>query len=247
MRRMTSWLALPATLLTGWVVLVGIDRALVRSNTVQLFGEIVSRVETTRPLVALTFDDGPTPDVLDEILEMLARRAVRATFFVNGSRLAAHPETGQRLVAAGHELGNHSWSHERMVLKSARFIRREVEETDALIRSAGHSGEIFFRPPYGHKFVMLPWYLWRTGRTTVIWDIEPDSYPDVASSASSIVTHVGERVGPGSIILLHIWFPANRTSLDAVPDLIDEVEKQGFRFVTLSELLRVKRSTRLGD
>ena len=127
-----------------------------------------------------------------------------------------------------------------MVLKSARFIRREVEETDALIRSAGHSGEIYFRPPYGHKFVMLPWYLWRTGRTTVTWDIEPDSYPDVASSASSIVAHVGKRVRPGSIILLHIWFPARRTSLDAVPDLIDEVEKQGFRFVTLSELLREK-------
>ena len=183
-RRMTSWLAALAALLTGLVVLVGIDRGFVRSNSVQLFGGIVSRVETTKPLVALTFDDGPTPDFLDEILDILAGRAVRATFFVNGARLAEHPETGHRLVAAGHELGNHSWSHERMVLRSARFVRREVEETDTLIRSAGHRGEIYFRPPYGHKFVMLPWYLWRTGRTTVTWDIEPDSSPDVASSTA---------------------------------------------------------------
>ena len=183
-RRMTSWLAALAALLTGLVVLVGIDRGFVRSNSVQLFGGIVSRVETTKPLVALTFDDGPRLDDLDEILDILAGRAVRATFFVNGARLAEHPETGHRLVAAGHELGNHSWSHERMVLRSARFVRREVEETDTLIRSAGHRGEIYFRPPYGHKFVMLPWYLWRTGRTTVTWDIEPDSSPDVASSTA---------------------------------------------------------------
>ena len=183
-RRMTSWLAALAALLTGLVVLVGIDRGFVRSNSVQLFGGIVSRVETTKPLVALTFDDGPRLDDLDEILDILAGRAVRATFFVNGARLAEHPVTGHRLVAAGHELGNHSWSHERMVLRSARFVRREVEETDALIRSAGHRGEIYFRPPYGHKFVMLPWYLWRTGRTTVTWDIEPDSSPDVASSTA---------------------------------------------------------------
>ena len=247
MRRMTGWLGVLTALLTGLVVLVGIDRAFVRSNSVQLFGGIVSRVEIDKPVVALTFDDGPRLDDLDEILEMLARRGVRATFFVTGSRLAAQPESGHRLVAAGHELGNHSWSHERMVLRSARFVRREVEETDTLIRSAGHRGEIYFRPPYGHKFVMLPWYLWRTGRTTVTWDIEPDSYPDVASSASSIVAHVGERVRPGSIILLHPWSRARRTSRSAVPDLIDEVEKQGFRFVTLSELFRVKRSTRLGD
>ena len=90
-----------------------------------------------------------------------------------------HPAVPRRLFRRAVRL--------RMVLRSARFIRREVEETDALIRSAGHSGEIYFRLPYGHKFVMLPCYLWRTGRTTVTWDIEPDSYPDVASSASSIV------------------------------------------------------------
>ena len=247
MGRMTSWLGVLAALLAGLLVFVGIDRALVRANSVQLFGGIVSRAETTKPLVALTFDDGPRLDDLDDILETLARREVRATFFVTGSRLAAQPEAGHRLVTAGHELGNHSWSHERMVLKSASFVRREVEETDALIRSAGHRGEIYFRPPYGHKFLMLPWYLWRTGRTTVTWDIEPDSYPEVASSASSIVAHVRERVRPGSIVLLHPWSRARRTSRSALPDLIDEVEKQGLRFVTLSELLRVTRSTGLGD
>ena len=230
-------LAMLAALLIAAFVFFSGARALMRSTTVQLFGELVARVETTEPVVALTIDDGPTPEVLDQILDLLTSRGVRATFFVMGSRLAKLPESGQRLVAAGHELGNHTYSHEQMVLKSPGFIRREVDETDALIRAAGHHGEIYFRAPFGHKLLMLPWYLWRNGRTSVTWDIEPDTYPDVASSASAIVAHVGERVQPGSIILLHIWFPARRTSLAAVTGIIDEVEEQGYRFVTLSELL----------
>ena len=96
---MTRWLAVLAALLTGWVVLVGIDRALVRSNSVQLFGEIVSRVETTKPLVALTFDDGPTPDFLDEILEMLASRAVARD--VLRERLQARRASRNRPAAGG--------------------------------------------------------------------------------------------------------------------------------------------------
>ena len=120
MRRMTSRLAVLTALLIGLVVLVGIDRVLVRSNSVQLFGKIVSRVETTKPLVALTFDDGPRLDDLDEILDMLARRAVRATFFVTGSRLALQPESGHRLVADGH-LGRRSKPASSGQLKTGHF------------------------------------------------------------------------------------------------------------------------------
>ena len=78
----------------------------------------------------------------------------------------------------------------------------------------------------------------RTGRTSVTWDIEPDSYPEVAASSSAIVAHVVERVQPGSIILLHVWYASRQTSLAAVPMIIDELKREGYRFVTLSELLR---------
>lgn len=138
-----------------------------RSRTLQAFGRIVARVETARPVLALSFDDGPTRAAMDEVLQALASRGVRATFFVNGVHLEQAPELGRRLVAAGHELGNHTYSHPRMVLRSPAFIRSEVERTDALIRAAGHSGEIYFRPPFGWKLLGLPWYLWRAGRTTV--------------------------------------------------------------------------------
>ena len=88
-----------------------------------------------------------------------------------------------------------------MVFKSSGFVRQEVEDTDALIRASGQMGEIYFRPPFGYKLLSLPWFLMRTGRTSVTWDIEPDSYPEVAASSSAIVAHVVERVQPGILYL----------------------------------------------
>jgi peptidoglycan/xylan/chitin deacetylase (PgdA/CDA1 family) len=212
-------------------------RQLARSRTVQLFGRLVPRIDTTAPAVALTFDDGPTAARVDEILDALATRRIRATFFVNGVELAATPEAGRRLVAAGHELGNHTYSHARMVFRSPGFIRDEVERTDSLIRSSGQPGAIYFRPPFCYKLVGLPWFLARTGRTTVTWDVEPDSYPDVAASAPAIVGHVLERVRPGSIILLHIWHDSRHTSRAAIPMIVDGLQAKGYRFVTVSELV----------
>jgi peptidoglycan/xylan/chitin deacetylase (PgdA/CDA1 family) len=213
-------------------------RQLARSRTIQLFGELVPRIETSERVVALTFDDGPASEWLDEIVGALAARKVRSTFFVTGAELAAMPEGGRRLAAAGHELGNHTYSHARMVFKSPGFVRDEVERTDALIRGAGHQGPIYFRPPFCYKLVGLPWFLARSGRTSVTWDVEPDSYKDVAASASGIVSHVVERVRPGSIVLLHIWHESRETSRAAVPMIIDALQAKGYRFVTVSELVQ---------
>ncbi|MFN8091967.1 MAG: polysaccharide deacetylase family protein [Vicinamibacteria bacterium] len=208
---------------------------LARSRTFQVFGTLVPRVETSRRDVALTFDDGPTPEAIDEILRLLAVRGVRATFFVNGAPLAEAPGLGARLVAAGHELGNHTYSHARMVLKPPSAIRDEVERTDALIRAAGEHGEIFFRPPYGWKLVGLPWYLARTGRTTVTWDVEPDS-PPWGGDAARVADACVRGVRPGSIVLLHVWWQA--PSRAALPVIIDRLKADGYAFLTVGELLR---------
>ena len=217
-------------------MLVGL-RQLARARTVQLFGGIVPRVETDERRVALTFDDGPSAARLDSILAILAERDVRATFFVTGAEMSEAPDAARRLVAQGHELGNHTWSHKRMVLRSPGFIRGEVERTDSVIRLAGHQGPIHFRPPNGFKLVGLPWYLSRTGRTTVTWDIEPDSYADVASTPEGIVRHTLDRVRPGSIILLHVWYPSRRTSLAAVAPLIDSLKARGYAVGLVRDLL----------
>jgi peptidoglycan/xylan/chitin deacetylase (PgdA/CDA1 family) len=212
-------------------------RQFARARTVQLFGRLVPRIETSERVVALTFDDGPASEWLDEILGALAEHRVRATFFATGSELAAAPDAGRRLVAAGHELGNHTYSHRRMVFRSPGFVRDEVERTDALIRGAGHQGPIYFRPPFCYKLVGLPWFLARSGRISVTWDVEPDSYKEVAASASGIASHVAERVRPGSIVLLHVWHGTRQTSRAAVPMIIDALQARGYRFVTVGELL----------
>jgi peptidoglycan-N-acetylglucosamine deacetylase len=218
------------------LVAVGI-KTLANARTFQLFGRIVPRVETAQKAVALTFDDGPTEAVVDSIIATLAARRVRATFFVLGALLARTPGAGAKLVAAGHELGNHSWSHQRMVFKSPAWIRSEVARTDSTIRAAGYGGTILFRPPYGMKLVALPRLLARTGRATIMWDVEPDSYPDVAATPEGIVRHVLGRVRPGSIIILHIWYPSRRTSLLAVGPLIDSLHARGYAVGSVGELL----------
>lgn len=213
-------------------------RALAKARTLQLAGRLVSRVETTRQQVALTFDDGPVPALVDTILAVLRSHNARATFFVTGHELAAAPAAGEQILAAGHELGNHTYSHRRMVLVGSGTIRGEIEPTDSLIRSVGQQAPIYFRPPYGIKLVGLPWFLARTDRTSVTWDIEPDSYAEVAATPEGIVRHVLDRVRPGSIILLHPWYRSRATSLAAVSPLLDSLITRGYQIVPVRDLIQ---------
>jgi peptidoglycan-N-acetylglucosamine deacetylase len=208
-----------------------------KSRTVQLFGELVRSVATQDSVVALTFDDGPAAPYTDSILDLLGAYRVPATFFVTGRSVDRHPELARRIVAEGHELGNHSFSHRHMVLRSPRFIRYEVETTDSLIREAGFDGTIHFRPPYGKRLVGLPWYLARTGRATVLWTLEPDSR---YRTAEDMTRHVLERVEPGAIILLHVELPERRAERAALVQIIEGLQERGYAFVTVSDLIALR-------
>jgi chitin deacetylase len=212
---------------------------LIKSRQIQLFGEMVAHVETTRPVVALTFDDGPRPGFTEEILEILREEEARATFFVTGQALEGNSLQAQHIVAASHELGNHSYSHVRMIFRSYPFVREEIERTDELIRAAGYEGDIHFRPPYGKRFIVLPYYLSSTDRTTVFMDVEPDSYPEIADDDARIVSHVLAETRPGSIILLHVMNESRVESMQAVPGIIKGLRSRGYEFVTVSELLAI--------
>jgi peptidoglycan-N-acetylglucosamine deacetylase len=208
------------------------------SHSFQFFGVIVPRVTTPEKIVALTFDDGPSPGGTDGILRILAEKNVKATFFLTGMELEQNMPEGRMIVAAGHELGNHSYSHTHMLLVTPGFVQEEVERTDRLIRATGYSGEINFRPPFGKKLFALPYYLSRTGRTTVTWDVEGDSRPEIARDAKKIVERVRSQVKPGSIVLLHAMYPSRGESLKAIGGIIDTLRGEGYRFVTVSELLK---------
>lgn len=206
----------------------------------QLVGELVDHVPTEQKVIALTFDDGPEPNQTEQILQILAVEQVPATFFLVGEAIARNPQLTQKILAAGHQLGNHSYSHQRMVFKSPEFIAEEIEKTDALLRQAGVTGPILFRPPYGKKLVLLPWYLANHQRTAVTWNIAPEDYRQIAKNSQAIVQHCLDEVKPGSIILLHVMYQSRRASMQAVPELIKQLKANGYRFVTVDELLRIQ-------
>lgn len=212
-----------------------------KSRTFQFFGVIVPRIETTEKVVALTFDDGPTASGTNAILKVLAESQVKATFFLIGGELAQNPAEARQIVAAGHEVGNHSYSHTRMLLVSPAFVQQEIEKTDQLIRAAGYDNEITFRPPYCKKLFTLPWYLSQTGRLTITWDVEPDSNPKLAADAGKIIAETRASVRPGSIILLHAMYPNRQPSLQAVRGIIEALRQDDYRFLTISELLATAR------
>ena len=198
------------------------------------------RVDTAERVVALTFDDRPTPEHTDEVLDVLAAHDARATFYLTGGESDDDPHGLRAIVAAGHELGNHTWSHRRLAFVSGATVADEIERTDAVFRAAGYVGPITFRPPGCKRLLTAPLYLASHDRTTVIWDLEPDSIPEVAADADAIVTYVIERVRPGSIVLLHLMYDSRAPSREALPRILERLAAGGYRFVTVSELLALR-------
>lgn len=227
-----------ALVVAGVIVLIVLLTGLIaRSRTFLLFGDTITRVKTRQKAVALTFDDGPTPAMTAEILGILRREKVKATFFVNGETLAENPEPGRSIVAAGHQMGNHTYSHKPMIFRSPRATRNEILRTDRLIRETGYRGEILVRPPYCLKLVILPRYMAKQGRKIVTWDVGPDMNPWVEARPSRITRFVLKKTRPGSIIMMHVISKNHRESMHAVEDVIAGLKENGYRFVTVSELL----------
>lgn len=211
------------------------------ARTFQAAGDLVHRVETTDKVVALTLDDGPTPAFTREVLKVLRDKGVPATFYLTGREAATSPDSVRAIYAHGHEIGNHAFHHKRLVFMAAADIRAEVERGEQAIRAAGYDGPLTFRPPHGKKLFYLPYYLDSRAITTVMWDVEPEQSGDVGRDPAKIVRFVADHVRPGSIILMHVMYQARGPSRAALPGVIDELKRQGYRFVTVSELLTQRK------
>lgn len=214
---------------------------IMNSRTFQFFGGIFNRLDTEEKVVALTFDDGPSEKV-DGILSILSEENVKATFFLIGSEMEKYPEETKKLVLAGHEIGNHTYSHNRMVFKSPAYIKKEIEDTDNLIKKIGYKDTIQFRPPNGKKLLVLPHYMKNNNRRTVLWGIEPNSYLEINSSSEKIINYVVDNVKPGSIILLHPMYDEKRNTINAIKGVIEGLKAKGYTFKTINELLKMQKS-----
>jgi peptidoglycan/xylan/chitin deacetylase (PgdA/CDA1 family) len=165
-----------------------------KARCMQLVGEVTCRVETEAKLVALTFDDGPTPEGVDAVLAELGARGIHATFFLIGSRMEKFPGQAERLIAAGHELGNHTYSHQRNLGRSQEFYAAEIAKTGALLQAAGSDTKLF-RPPFGKRLIGLPLEVERAGYRTIMWDVEDQ--PEKFTQASAFAQDILARVRPG--------------------------------------------------
>ena len=206
-----------------------------KARCIQIIGDVTCRIETDQKIVALTFDDGPTPEGVDAVLAVLEPRGIAATFFLIGEQMEDHPGQAERLLAAGHELGNHTFMHERNIGFSQSFYAAEIAKTDSLLKTAGSRTRLF-RPPYGKRLIGLPLEVERAGYRTITWDVEerPNDFTDPLSFAKDIVS----RTRPGSIILIHPMYRHNQVARDALPIILDELKAKGFEVVTVSELLK---------
>ncbi len=207
-----------------------------KSRTFQVFGNLFYQSETDAKIVALTFDDGPT-EKTEQILQVLEELDVKATFYLTGNELVENLRYGEMIVNAGHELGNHSYSHKRMLLRPYDFIKDEVDSTNSLIRSVGYEGEITFRPPYCKRLLLLPYYLSTQGITTVTWNLEPETVLGYDASAEDYSDYVIKNISPGSVVLMHVMYEKRSEALDAVKLLVPELKSEGYEFVTINEMM----------
>jgi peptidoglycan/xylan/chitin deacetylase (PgdA/CDA1 family) len=203
----------------------------------QVFGGLTSHVDTKEKVVAVTFDDGPT-DHVDDLLPVLKTYNAKGTFFLIGNALKKNMAEGKKLVKAGHQIGNHTYSHKRMIFKSPSFIKQELKKTNALIRQAGYKGQIDLRPPNSKKLIRLPYYANKFHMDTITWSLEPDTY---YTSVEDKVNYVVKNVKPGSILLFHPMYDKTGNELKSVEKTLDALSKKGYRFVTVNELQTLER------
>lgn len=225
------WLLVAALVLVIPTVAVAIVK-ISKAECFSLTGQAICRVETSEPFVALTFDDGPAAQGLDTVLPLLKRYHAKGTFFLIGERVT--PELVQRIVQDGHEIGNHSFNHYRMVFRRSSFYDEEIRATDDALVKAGAPKPTLFRPPFGKKLIGLPLAVERSGKRMIMWDSGDPPDRDPADYARKVL----DKVRPGSIILIHPMYSANATERAALPAIMDGLAKRGYQMVTVSELLK---------
>ena len=195
-----------------------------------LSADSAAAIPEEAPYVALTFDDGPHPGTTDRLLDGLRERGARATFFLVGKEIAGREELVKRMAAEGHQVGNHTWSHVRLSGRTASEIAAEVRQTEEVLEELLGEGVYWLRPPYGlvdeaaETAVTVP---------MVKWSVDPRDWE--SRNTDQVVRAVRSAVQPNSIVLLHDIYP---TSVEAALQVIDALQREGYRFVTVEELLR---------
>jgi len=180
------------------------------------------------PLIALTFDDGPRRSTTLDLLDGLAFRGVRATFFLIGEQVPGNEDILRRMDAEGHQLGIHSYDHVVLSGLNNTDFSAQVDRSRTVLKGAVGHNDFLLRPPYG---MVDSGVKKRSGCPIILWSIDPTDWDD--KDTARIVEHVVSRARDGDIILLHDIYP---TSVQAALEIVDRLHQKGFLFVTVEEL-----------
>lgn len=195
---------------------------------------ILTRLPTRAKSVALTFDDGPSPETTPAVLEALHAHGVQATFFVLGEAVQKHPGLLRRIVAEGHGVGLHGFHHRTLTLASWPQVRREIQIAAQTVSHAcpEMQSPVWFRPPHGFKNLALPWLVRSCGCRLVTWTLNPRDYHSQTPAQIAETTLTGLR--PGAIVLLHDG-SANMRTAEALPQILAGIAQAGFRCILLDD------------
>lgn len=189
------------------------------------------------PYVAMSFDDGPHPELTPKLLDMLKERGIKATFYVVGRNVAQYPDVARRIVAEGHEIANHTWSHPSLTKLSAARVAKEIESTTEAITGATGVKPTTLRPPYGATNAALNRRINdEFGLKVAMWSVDPQDWK--IRKASHVSSHIIERAVAGDIILAHDIHPS---TVAAMPQTLDALAAKGLKFVTVAELMAMDR------
>ncbi len=189
------------------------------------------------PYIAMTFDDGPSPETTPRLLDILKQRNIKATFFMIGQNAERNPEIVKRILADGHEIGNHSWTHPQLAKLPDERVTEEITKTQNAITNASGYTPKLLRPPYGSiTGRQKEWIENQFGLSVILWSVDPFDWKRPGASVIQQRILAGAR--PGAIILSH---DIHKQTVDSMPATLDALAAKGYKFVTVSQLIAMNR------
>lgn len=197
-----------------------------------------AKLKPNEKVIALTFDDGPSPKNTAQILEILKKNNIKATFFMVGGMVQLNPQVAKKVVADGHVLGNHTWHHEYRHMDAAKAASEINSTADIIYKTTGVKTTLF-RPPGGFLKNGLVDYAISQKYAIMMWSTESGDSQG-RGQAPTLVKNVIKRSKPGAIVLMHDGGGNRSRTVKALPQVIDGLKSQGYRFVTIPELLEIE-------
>lgn len=195
-----------------------------------------AKLDSRQKAIALTFDDGPWPTTTVQILDILKQNNIKGTFFWVGRYLQVYPELGKKVAQAGHAIGNHTWNHQ-YIKYNEEGAAREIDRTTSLIEELTGIRTYMFRPPGGILNNGLAAYAQKKNYTVVMWSA--DSL-DWRTATQSLMENVMRQANSGGIVLMHDGGGNRSKTVEALPNIIAKLKKEGYTFVTVPELLEME-------